>query len=342
MVLTDRNFNTSFFDPAGGGDPILYEHLFLSVNNIWLYTSSCVDYWANIGGVVPDTILLSSSIVANAVPSAFDFGDFISAFNLYHGGSLPVPSNDFLSWFVGFSEGDGSFYTSGGRLFFTLVQSDIDITLLQSIKENLGIGFVNTHNAKAGTASFRVSSIKQMQLLLHLFNGNTVFPYKYNQFLAVLEAYNALPSIVNAASTISAKAGGIIPSLLDGWISGMTDAEGCFSCYISSQRMIYDIKYLLAQAHAMNLPILTLFTTLFSGGRVVPHSYPNVWEYRIGGARNMQPLFNYFTKFPLRSRKAFSYSKWREIHSALLAKQHLNPTTRAELKALAAQINNHK
>jgi hypothetical protein len=28
MILTDRNFNTSFFEVAGGGDPILYQHLF--------------------------------------------------------------------------------------------------------------------------------------------------------------------------------------------------------------------------------------------------------------------------------------------------------------------------
>jgi len=32
MVLTDRNFNTSFFELAGGGDPILYQHLFLTIN----------------------------------------------------------------------------------------------------------------------------------------------------------------------------------------------------------------------------------------------------------------------------------------------------------------------
>lgn len=34
MLLTDRNFNTSFFELAGGGDPILYQHLFLTINYI--------------------------------------------------------------------------------------------------------------------------------------------------------------------------------------------------------------------------------------------------------------------------------------------------------------------
>lgn len=36
MLLTDRNFNTTFYNPAGGGDPVLYQHLFLRANNIYL------------------------------------------------------------------------------------------------------------------------------------------------------------------------------------------------------------------------------------------------------------------------------------------------------------------
>jgi hypothetical protein len=34
MLLTDRNFNTSFYDPSGGGDPILYQHLFSTIQKI--------------------------------------------------------------------------------------------------------------------------------------------------------------------------------------------------------------------------------------------------------------------------------------------------------------------
>jgi len=38
MLLTDRNFNTSFYDPAGGGDPILYQHLFFTINKLLVFS----------------------------------------------------------------------------------------------------------------------------------------------------------------------------------------------------------------------------------------------------------------------------------------------------------------
>src|ERR1700684_2789053 len=92
MLLTDRNFNTSFYDPAGGGDPILYQHLFLTT--IFTYKVST------------NKKLFSTLVNTN---ETFDFTLFKFKYNEYFNKSRTIPENDFLTWFIGFSEGDGSF-----------------------------------------------------------------------------------------------------------------------------------------------------------------------------------------------------------------------------------------
>jgi hypothetical protein len=43
----------------------------------------------------------------------------------------------------------------------------------------------------------------------------------------------------------------------------------------------------------------------------------------------------------LRSKKLKSYILWKEIHSKLLNKDHLNPSLRESLKVLASKVNNN-
>lgn len=101
MILTDRNFNTSFFDPAGGGDPVLYEHLFL---NLKLYSIPVV--MATLNHINP-----------------FNFKTFLTMHKKMYP-NIPKPSQEFLEWLVGFTEGDGSFTTSSrGIPVFVITQS---------------------------------------------------------------------------------------------------------------------------------------------------------------------------------------------------------------------------
>lgn len=95
MLLTDRNFNTSFYDPAGGGDPILYQHLFYSPN-ITTFLSSI--------------ILIKSPELAKPTTN-FNFEQFYFFYKEKYGDSK-VPSSKFLTWLIGFTEGDGSLVIS--------------------------------------------------------------------------------------------------------------------------------------------------------------------------------------------------------------------------------------
>jgi hypothetical protein len=311
MLLTDRNFNTSFYDPAGGGDPILYQHLFLKKKSYDI------------------------SIVASGAASPFRFDNFYTLFIKRYPNSK-VPRQSFLEWLVGFSEGEGSFIVnSRGTAIFVISQSIEDVKILEYIRRTLGFGRVIKQGAR--TSRFIVEDKDSLSLLVALFNGNLVFPLKQVSFAIFLEAFNKR----SHAKLVEFKLSLVSPTLNDSWLSGFTDAEGCFSCSFLGYSSAYRIRFLLAQLGEINLPVLTHITNLI-GGVVRPHFKAGVNELTVNGVRNMKGLFKYFDIFSLHTKKAKSYQIWREIHLAILNGEHLSKESRAALKAKAATINKIK
>lgn len=157
MLLTDRNFNTSFYDPAGGGDPILYQHLF-SKDNIYALTIASLPFFTP----------------SNSNRS-FDFSSFETKYSkLYPHSSKP--SKAFLEWFIGFTEGDGSFIVPG--LQFVITQSSsvaLRVQVLNYIQTNLGFGKVIQQSKSNHTHRFIVQDVSNILLICLIFNGNMVF-----------------------------------------------------------------------------------------------------------------------------------------------------------------------
>ena len=320
MLLFDRNFNTSFFDPAGGGDPVLYQHLFLNKNYI----------------------CLSSILIINQKKS-FDFTSFYSKFSEDYP-NLKKPSHVFLEWFIGFSEGEGSFILAKrGDLAFVITQSTTDVQSLNYIKDTLGFGRVIKQSVKQNTHRFVIQDIKNLYLICLIFNGNMVFPTRKARFLTFLSYFNEKLLKKNLVS-ITPLDLCVTPSLKDGWISGITDGEACFTCSLLSNSISYRFRYILTQKWEVNKfvldNILSIFNIYSVGGSVVPHSVNNVWELRVNGVKNCKGLFTYFDEYNLITKKRDSYIMWKLLHSKLVNKEHLNDNTRLELIKLAKQINN--
>lgn len=318
MLLTDRNFNTSFYDPAGGGDPILYQHLFLTK---FLYA-------------IP-TVAITSANLKSSLHNSFRFNNFYVLYKKLYPKAV-APSQPFLEWLIGFAEGNGSFtINSRGSSIFIITQSNDNIQVLEYIKRTLGFGRLIKQGPK--TSRFKVEDIANVRLIVNLFNGNLVFPLRQAKFILFLEAFNkrSQDKIIEFIPSL------VVPTLNDCWLSGITDAEGCFSCSFLGNSNAYRYRFLLAQLGEINLVVLKHITTLI-GGTVRPHAKEGVYEFTVNGVRNMGRLFKYFDTHSLHYKKAKSYIVWREIHLAICNGEHLSPELRTTLKIKAATINGIK
>lgn len=169
-----------------------------------------------------------------------------------------------------------------------------------------------------------------------------VFPTRTTRFHTFLFALNEkllannLPIIIPIYKTV-------IPSLENWWLAGITDGEGCFSCFILIARNTYRLRYILSQKHDLNKPVFDYIVKLLSdkgcSGAVVPHSVENTWEIRVNGVKNCKMLHEYFDTFNLKTTKYRSYIKWKEITKRLEKGDHLNKDLVKQLHETSKNIN---
>ncbi len=345
MLLTDRNFNTSFYDPAGGGDPILYQHLFLTPSISVAFSS-----------VLNNTNLYNISLRAQE----FNFEGFKNKYKLYYDNKCP--SDQFLIWLIGFTEGDGSFVVSKRKqtirkeLQFIITQSTEDIAILHYIQNNLGFGKVIKQGKR--TSRFVIQDIKNLNLIILLFNGNIVLPTKQKVFKHFLDHFNEI--IINRTRllTISKENNKvntklpmepveiinnhILPNLTNSWLSGFTDAEGCFTVSFLKNSNAFRLRFILSQKGDSNLPVLSHLILLFKAGTLEGHSVKSNYSYILSGEKACYNIYDYYHNFSLKTKKFNSFKLWKEIHSAIIQKEHLNLEQRNILIEKAKKVNSIK
>ena len=329
MLLTDRNFNTSFYDPAGGGDPILYQHLFLTP----IITSNVFINKKQISTLVSYTKFTNET---------FDFTLFTEKYNKYFNNSRTLPKIEFLTWFIGFSEGDGSFVINNRNdLSFVITQSTEDENILKFIQDQLGFGKVIKQGKR--TSRYIVQDKKGLELINYLFNGNLVLPSKQQSFNKFIQVYNkkAIKGKI-LLDPIKPIKSNILPSLSNSWLTGFTDAEGCFTVSFLSNSSAFRLRYLVSQKGDINVPFLSHLILLFKKGVIEAHSKKSNFSYIISGSKACYNVYDYFDKYPLKTNKLTSFILWKEIHKHIMNKDHLNPELRIKLIEMATKVNNTK
>lgn len=257
-------------------------------------------------------------------------------------GEASLPTPEFLSWLLGFVEGDGSFVMIKRNkvVTFVITQSTQDVQILQHIEERLGFGKVNKQGAR--TSRFTVQDRPGLYILYSLFNGNLIFPSRKAQFKRWVEWGGLLlskkkPSVISSLDGVKDRE--ILPSLNNGWISGLTDSEGCFTASFLSNSPAFRLRFILSQKGDLNLPVLSRFIELFQGGALEAHSIKGNYSYILSGANNSYNIYKYFAMHPLKTKKSKSYRLWRSLHVEILQKSHLIPERRAIMSEKAKRIN---
>ena len=331
MILTDRNFNTSFFELAGGGDPILYQHLFSTKfkNN---YLIIFITLFAFKLFVFKRNISNKSMSEYN-----FDFSIFYKKYKTYLPDNL-IPSEKFLTWLVGFTEGEGSFIVNNrGDLAFVITQATNDKQILEYIKEILGFGKVIPQSAI--TSRYVTQNKREIDIIISIFNGNIILPSRQQKFATFIEGFNiwAIKGKIRL-DPVELKNRFLLPTLNNAWLAGFTDGEGCFTCSIHDKKG-FSFNFNISQKLESNIKILEHFCTLFKGGIVSKHHQENTYEFRIGGLNNCKEVFPYFDNYTLYTKKSLSYILWKDVYNDLINKYHLNNSKRREIIEKAKLIN---
>jgi len=321
MLLTDRNFNTSFYDPAGGGDPILYQHLFLN----------------------PNTTLFAVDAAVLILPTIkdFNFENFKNQYKMHY--DRKIPSHDFLTWFIGFTEGDGSFVVAKTtqNLQFVITQSTEDIAILNYIQDNLGFGKVIKQGKR--TSKYVIQDLTNLHLIILLFNGNLILPTRKKNFKDFLYNFNQKVikgKIKNLTDVpVEIEKSEILPSLNNSWLTGFTDAEGCFTVSFLKNSNAFRLRFIVSQKGDSNLPILSHLILLFKAGALEGHSAKYNYSYILTGANSCFNVYDYFNHFPLKTKKFISFELWKEIQNAITKKEHLDLEKRNTLIEKAKKIN---
>lgn len=243
-------------------------------------------------------------------------------------------NNKFKWWLIGFAEGDGSFIVNKtGYLEFKITQSSVDAQILFYIKKELGFGSVSIQSKENKTHHFRIRDKKNLLYIIKIFNGNIITKAKNDQFYLWLksfnEKYNTNIQYIKPRYTVN---------LDNAWLSGFTDAEGCFTCsaYLAkTNKHIVTVRYVISQKN--DIEFSNNLANLINGYITHIKSY-NGYNTVVNFGK-LNKILKYLKEYPLKTKKFISYKRWLKVYALVDKKEHLTPEGIEKIKKIIKLIN---
>ena len=285
----------------------------------YLYSSSIVEG--------KDNKKLTSDPQSTTRETSFNF----EAYRKISGNKPEKISDDWLKWFIGFSEGDGAILTGkDNRLRFVITQKEI--TVLNHIQKTLGIGRVRSFGP---FNRFFVDDKHGILILTSLFNGNLVLTKRKVQLKRWLDVQNLTEVNRN-----------IIPTLLDGWLSGLIDAEGCFNVTFFKREAMalgYQVKlrFMIDQKDSLDtmLIIKELWGMILTQRKLKNNDINSMHRVEINSFIKVQRIIDYLNKFGLKTKKQESFNKWVTVYDLVNNKVHLTENGLSQIRKISKEIN---
>lgn len=220
-----------------------------------------------------------------------------------------------IEWFIGFSEGDGSFARDSGtnRVSFVITQKDPQV--LYKIKKTLGFGKVYLHGD--GYYRYVVSCQQNLLYLIHIFSGQLILQKTNSRFLSWVECFNLYYKL-SSPILVKEKPDNLTINTDSAWFAGFIDAEGCFSAVQRSNRSSFRMRFSIKQKgeFAVLQQLLGLFgQTRPRWGRLTLRG--DIAIYELDSQIQLKPLIAYLNKHKLQSIKHVAFCKWLKLYNVI-------------------------
>ena len=268
----------------------------------------------------------------------FDFTDF----NHHKPSHIQTLDTDFLTWLIGFIEGDGSFsartnsenvtelktHVANKRAEFEITQSLKNIRVLYYIRTKLGFGrVIQFEKNGAGYCRWFTSKRENILRMVSLLNGNLILEKRREQFQKWVTDLNFMWNLTIPTKKCTHKV-----SLQNAWLAGFVDADGGFytnvktnfkgtkrakgGYYVQFQTRFYitqldeievlkDIQNLVGEPKAHTRTIGTL-----TNGRTKVRYH----RLEITHPDCITLLLKYFAKFPLKGVRNIDLLRLARVH----------------------------
>jgi hypothetical protein len=239
--------------------------------------------------------------------------------------SLKPEEITFLEWFIGFSEGDGSFFLRKNRCLFVINQADA--LVLNKIRTTLGFGTVQPYKQNNRIfARYTVQGEENIQRIFHIFNGNIHLQKVFNRFEKWVNHYN---TYTKQPLAIKPRQNAQNITLNSAWIAGFYDAEGGFHASIGEQTTQKNTKILRLRLNAYvdqqdEKDVMEQIQKLFEISSVIVRDAEKQ-HFRVEAStkKTLANILNYFENYTLQSKKHIVFAMWKKIALRFVNNTHL-------------------